>query len=58
MTRKLPGLATYAVLIVAALLTLGPVWWTFTTSLRPAAVGAPGGAAGIPRIRWTADRTG
>lgn len=37
MTRKLPGLATYAVLIVAALLTLGPVWWTFTTSLRPAA---------------------
>src|SRR5690625_5908513 len=37
MTRHLPTLAKYAALLVAAVLTLGPVWWTFTTSLRPAA---------------------
>ncbi|MDO5644769.1 MAG: carbohydrate ABC transporter permease [Dermabacter sp.] len=37
MNAKLPALAKYAVLIVAVVLTLGPVWWTFTTSLRPAA---------------------
>lgn len=40
MIRRLKNpstLATYAVLLVAAALTLGPVWWTFTTSLRPAA---------------------
>ena len=37
MTRRLPTLAKYAALGVAALLTLGPVWWTFVTSLRPAA---------------------
>ena len=37
MTRRLPALAKYSALLVAAVLTLGPVWWTFTTSLRPAA---------------------
>lgn len=37
MNRRLPQVAKYTVLAVAALLTLGPVWWTFTTSLRPAA---------------------
>ncbi|MDO5663026.1 MAG: carbohydrate ABC transporter permease [Brachybacterium sp.] len=37
MTRHLPSLAKFAALFVAAALTLGPVWWTFTTSLRPAA---------------------
>lgn len=37
MTRHLPTLAKYTALLVAAVLTLGPVWWTFTTSLRPAA---------------------
>ena len=31
MTRRLPALAKYAALLVAAVLTLGPVWWTFTT---------------------------
>ncbi|EWS79647.1 sugar ABC transporter permease, partial [Brachybacterium phenoliresistens] len=36
MNRRLPALAKYAALAVAAVLTLGPVWWTFTTSLRPA----------------------
>ena len=37
MHAKLPSLARYAALAIAAILTLGPVWWTFTTSLRPAA---------------------
>ena len=37
MNRRLPQVAKYTVLAIAALLTLGPVWWTFTTSLRPAA---------------------
>lgn len=37
MSRRIPSVAKYTVLGFAAILTLGPVWWTFTTSLRPAA---------------------
>jgi multiple sugar transport system permease protein len=37
MKRYLPSIGKFVVLGLAALVTLGPVWWTFTTSLRPAA---------------------
>ena len=37
MQSKFASIAKYLILAVAVILTLGPVWWTFTTSLRPAA---------------------
>ena len=37
MQSKFASIAKYVILAVAVILTLGPVWWTFTTSLRPAA---------------------